>query len=482
MPPGGPRRIRRSPYAASLTITAEPLPQDEPIETAKPKHRALARRLGMSRLALDQWVRRTIFLVGGLCVGGVAVLMAVVADKAQDLFRQLIGLSEYWALLVTPLGFLAAVYVARTVFPNSQGSGIPQVIAARTIDDPAARNALVSLRVAAGKIVVMMVGLLCGASIGREGPTVQVGASIMGFIGRSAPIIYQQNMLLAGAAAGIAAAFNTPLAGIVFGIEELSRSFEAKASGLVIGCIIAAGVTSLAILGDYTYFGSTAAVLPLGRVWLVVPLCAVCGGLLGGLFSRILILCLATDRTKGIRKIAVGHPLSFALACGLGVALCGLAGHHSSYGTGYAEAQAILHGDDGRLTLLFMPLKFLSTVFSAVSGIPGGIFAPSLSIGAGLGAELHAVFESIPIGALALIGMASYLAGVVQTPITSFVIVSEMTQDHAMVIPLMVAALIADATSKLVCKDGLYHALSKPFLPLVLPPKQEVEADPTEPE
>ena len=156
---------------------------------------------------------------------------------------------------------------------------------------------------------------------------------------------------------------------------------------------------------------------------------------------------------------------------GLGVAGCGLLGHHSSYGTGYEEARDILHGTSD-LTLAFAPVKFVATVLSAISGIPGGIFAPSLSIGAGLGAELHAIFGSIPVGALALIGMASYLTGVVQTPITSFVIVSEMTQDHAMVIPLMVAALIADAVSKAVCPHGLYHALSKPFLP-----KEPAEVD-----
>lgn len=436
-----------------------------------PKRRASFRRLGFSRLAVDQWFRRAVFLVGGLCVGGAAVLMALLADRAQDLFRGVLGVSQYLALAVTPVGFGFSVFLARTIFPNSQGSGIPQVIAARKIDDPAVRGALVSLRVAFGKIVVMMIGLLSGASIGREGPTVQVGASIMGFIGRRAPIVYQQNLLLAGAAAGIAAAFNTPLAGIVFGIEELSRSFEAKASGLVIGCIIAAGVTSLALLGDYTYFGTTAATMPLGRAWLIVPLCAIAGGLLGGLFSRILILCLAGDATRGIRRLAKARPVFFAMTCGLGVALCGLAGHHSSYGTGYAEARGILHGHSD-LTLLFMPLKFLSTLFSSISGIPGGIFAPSLSIGAGLGAELHGlfhsldIFQSVPIGALALIGMAGYLAGVVQTPITSFVIVSEMTQDHAMVIPLMVTALIADAVSRLICKEGLYHALSKPFIPV----------------
>ena len=441
---------------------------------SKPRRRSLIRRLGFSRLAVDQWLRRGVFLLGGLCVGGAAVLMAVMADKAQELFAHVIRHAEGLALVVTPFGFAFCVFLARTVFPNSQGSGIPQVIAARQIDDAKLRNALVSLKTSFGKIIVMMIGLLCGASIGREGPTVQVGASIMGFIGRKSPVVYQQNLLLAGAAAGIAAAFNTPLAGIVFGIEELSRSFEAKASGLVIGCIIAAGVTSLAILGDYTYFGSTAATMPLGRIWLVVPVMAVAGGLLGGLFSRILIVCLAADAAQGIRRFVVTRPIAFAFLCGLGVAVCGLLGHHSSYGTGYAEAKDILHGKSN-LTLLFMPLKFLATVFSSVSGIPGGIFAPSLSVGAGLGAEFHAIFTSIPLGALALIGMASYLAGVVQTPITSFVIVSEMTQDHAMVIPLMVAALIADAVSRLVCNDGLYHTLAPPFLP----PNVEPEEQPT---
>ena len=431
---------------------------------APPKRRSIVRRLGFSRLAIDQWVRRGVFLLGGLCVGAAAVVMALLADRAQTLFRKLIEHSHLVTLVVTPAGFALCVVLARTVFPGSQGSGIPQVIAARQIEDGEHRNALVSLRTAFGKVVVMMVGLLCGASIGREGPTVQVGASIMGFIGRSAPVAYQQNLLLAGAAAGIAAAFNTPLAGIVFGIEELSRSFEAKASGLVIGCIIAAGVTSLAILGDYTYFGSTAANLPLGRVWLVVPVVASAGGLLGGLFSRIIILCLASDPTRGIRRLIIGHPVVFATLCGLGVALCGLLGHDSSYGTGYEEARAILHGK-GDMTLFFMPSKFIATMFSSVSGIPGGLFAPSLSVGAGLGADFHALFSGIPIGALALLGMASYLTGVVQTPITSFVIVSEMTQDHAMVIPLMVSALIADAVSRLICKDGLYHRLSYMFLP-----------------
>ena len=289
----------------------------------------------------------------------------------------------------------------------------------------------------------------------------QVGASIMFAIGRVAPF-RQRGFLLAGAAAGVAAAFNTPLAGIVFGIEEMSRSFEARTSGLVVGAVIAAGLTSLAIVGDYTYFGSTAAVLPLGRAWLVVPVCAVVGGLSGGIFSSIVI---AVSRALPGRAggLIAARPILFAALCGFGVAACGLATGGDVYGTGYEQAKAILHGDTADM-FGFAPWKFVATTLSAISGIPGGVFAPSLAIGAGIGQDMTLFFHSVPIGALVLIGMVSYLAGVVQAPITSFVIVSEMTEDHAMIIPLMAAAVIATAASRLVCGEGLYHALARNFL------------------
>jgi H+/Cl- antiporter ClcA len=289
-----------------------------------------------------------------------------------------------------------------------------------------------------------------------------VGAAIMAAIGRKTALVYQSGLLLAGAAAGISAAFNTPLAGIVFGIEELSRSFEVKTSSLVIGCVIAAGITSLAIRGDYTYFGSTAAVLPLGRSWLIVPLCASLGGLLGGTFSA-LILFFAKGLPGALGSLIKRHPIAFAFLCGAILAVCGTASGNNIFGTGYEQARAIVHGTQ-MLPPSFMLYKFLATLASSISGIPGGLFAPSLAVGAGLGADLHILFQSVPIGALALIGMVSYLAGVVQAPITSFVIVAEMTEDHAMVIPLMVAALIATAASKLICREGLYHALAEAFL------------------
>jgi len=272
----------------------------------------------------------------------------------------------------------------------------------------------------------------------------------------------QAGFLVAGAAAGIAGAFNTPLAGIVFGIEELSRSFETRTSGLIIGAVIAAGLTSLAVLGDYNYFGSTSAALPFGRVWLEVPVCAAACGLAGGLFGRLTLLF--ARGLPGRAGIALKqHPVLFAMVCGLGVALCGLMSGEHIYGTGYQQANDIIHSA-GTVGPGYGPWKFAATLLSSISGIPGGIFAPSLATGAGFASGLSLLFPHSPIGALVLIGMVSYLTGVTQAPITAFVITAEMTNDHTMVIPLMAAALIADAASKLVLREGLYHALARSFL------------------
>ncbi|SFH07255.1 chloride channel protein [Methylobacterium gossipiicola] len=411
--------------------------------------------------AFALWRRRLMFLIGGIGVGLAAVLMAKLADAAQGGFRAILSLSPWLALVVTPAGFALCTFLARTVFPNSQGSGIPQVIAARQTADITLRRALVSLRTAAGKILVMALGLLFGASTGREGPTVQVGAAIMAAVGHLTPH-RQPGLILAGGAAGVAAAFNTPIAGIVFGIEELGRAYETRTGGLIVAAIVAAGLTAMAITGNYTYFGTSDATLPFGSGWIAVPVLGIAGGLMGGGFGRLVILF--ARGFPGRLGAAIGRrPVVFAAACGLGVALCGLASGGAAYGTGYEEARALLHGT-GEGSYTFAPLKFLATLLSAISGIPGGLFAPSLSVGAGLGGALQDLFSGVPVAALVLIGMVAYLTGALQAPITAFVIVTEMTQEHSLMIPLMIAALIADAVSKAVCREGLYHALAESLL------------------
>ena len=423
-----------------------------------PKRKRLFRLL---RLHSKRFQRRIIFVIGGLLVGAAAVGLALAADEAQGLFHAFLDRFPYGMLVLTPAGFALCVWLARRFFPNSQGSGIPQAIAARALREPADRAKLVSVRIAIGKSLLTIMGLLFGASIGREGPTVQVGASIMAAIG-SVSAKRQPGLILAGACAGVAAAFNTPLAGIVFGIEEMSRSFEVRTSGLIIGAIIAAGLTSLALFGNYTYFGSSPADLPQLSDWAAVVVIGAVGGLLGGLFSRVLIL-FGTGFKGRFGLWVKANPVLFAAACGLAVAICGLISGGAIYGTGYEQARMALYGEE-QLAWYFTPLKLIATALSSISGMPGGFFAPSLSVGAGLGANLHWLFGDTPIGALVLLGMVAYFAGVVQAPITAFVIVAEMTDNHGMLVPLMLAAVIAHSASRLVCKEGVYHALARNFL------------------
>lgn len=419
------------------------------------------RRSRQIRVASLRWQRRAVFVLGGIAVGTAAVGLAFGADLASRVFQAVLARQLLAALALTPLGFAASSWLARRFFPTSGGSGIPQAIAARQLRGLAARERLVSLRIATGKIALVLLGLLCGASIGREGPTVQVGASVMFAVGRLSPR-RQPGLILAGASAGVAAAFNTPLAGIVFGIEEMSRSFEARTSGVIIGAVIAAGITSLALQGDYTYFGTTHAVLGGVEGWLAVPVLGVLGGLLGGGYSRALIL-FGRGLPGGLGRAIQGWPTLFAAACGLVVALCGLLSDGTVFGTGYAQARALVQGEGGT-PAAFGLLKLIATTASSISGIPGGIFAPSLAVGAGLGANVAALLPGAPAQALVVIGMVAYFAGVVQAPITAFVIVSEMTNDHALVVPLMLASLTAYATSRLVCPEGVYHALAHNFV------------------
>jgi H+/Cl- antiporter ClcA len=153
--------------------------------------------------------------------------------------------------------------------------------------------------------------------------------------------------------------------------------------------------------------------------------------------------------------------LLLPLGCGVVVAVLGVATHGDSFGTGYAQAQAVVEGH--ALGGFYWPAKLLATLATALSGLPGGIFAPSLAVGAGLGGWL-AVLGGVSVSLGAVLGMAGYFAGVVQAPMTAFVIILEMTGDNNNVIPLMVAAVIGFGASKLVAPEPLYHGLAQGFL------------------
>ena len=429
-------------------------------------HARFARRSRHVWLSRSLWNRRLVFIVGSVAAALAAVGFALAATWALGVLGRVLHRWPWAAFVLAPSGLALVSGLSRNYFRGAEGSGIPQTIAALGYPHSPIRDRLLSLRIAIGKIGLTLLGLLSGASIGREGPTVQIAASIMYSLNRFTSFPHEsmkRGLILAGGAAGISAAFNAPLAGVVFAIEEMSRSFSQRTSGIVITAVIIGGIVSYSLLGNYAYFGHTSATLDFSTGWSVVIACGTIGGLLGGVFSRLLIAS-ANGFEGPFATFRRTRPVLFAAICGLVIAILGYASEGTIYGTGYAETKRILQ-DGGGIPLTFGVLKLLATVVSYVTGIPGGIFSPSLAVGAGIGQDIAALLPSAPVGAVAVIGMVAYFSGVVQAPITAFVIVVEMTRDADMALPLMATSIIAYGFSRLVCPQPVYKALSKAFRP-----------------
>ena len=426
----------------------------------------LRRRHRLRWLSLRIWLRRVAFWAGAVAIGLAATVFTYGANAAMSLFQR--GVDEYFwlPLVLTPITLAAVAAVTRRYFRGAEGSGIPQAIAALKMADSAERGRVLSLKLAFAKMVLTWVGLLGGASVGREGPTVQVGAAILHALHRNLRYpgrLPERALIVAGGAAGVAAAFNTPLAGIVFAIEEMSRSFEEKTSGTLITAVIFAGLAAIYVQGNYTYFGTTHAELSGGEGWLAVLLMGLFGGLAGGLFSRLLLAFGRQGLPGPVGSYTRKHPVFFAAMCGLALALLGLISAHSVFGTGYDEARALLENKH-EVPAYYGLLKLLATLVSFISGIPGGIFSPSLAVGAGLGANLAGLLPGVAPGAIIVLGMAAYFAGVVQAPITAFVIVMEMTDNQDMLVPMMLVTLLATAVSRSICRQPVYKAMAEQFL------------------
>lgn len=404
---------------------------------------------------------RAVLWASAIFIGLVAAFFALASHQSDEMYHQLYQDNPLLAYCLPPLGLTLIAWLTRRFFPGSEGSGIPQAIAALSMTNHLMRSKVLSLKVAFAKIFLTCLGLLSGASIGREGPTVHVGASILYSLRKYMPQLRGRDMtrvlILAGGAAGISAAFNTPLAGIIFAIEEMSRSFEERKSGTLLIAVVLAGVTALAVLGNYTYFGHSTVSIELSSAWIAVLTCGIVGGLLGGLFSSSLIF-----GTRRLASYLSAYPIRIAFICGLILSLLGFLSNGQTFGTGYLEAKSLVDG--GEVSIAFPFYKLLATIASYLSGIPGGIFAPSLSVGAGLGADLAQFMPSIPFSAVVMLGMVGYFTGVVQTPITAFVIVMEMTDSSSMLMPLIATALIAKSVSHLVCPTPIYQALADAYL------------------
>jgi H+/Cl- antiporter ClcA len=242
-------------------------------------------------------------------------------------------------------------------------------------------------------------------------------------------------------------------------VEELAKGFDRRTHTAAILVVVVAGFASYALQGNYAYFGVQDAETSLGSALIAAPIIGITGGLLGGVFSRL----LATVIGPGDHPIARwrrARPVVFALGCGAVAALTAWLTGGLTFGAGYDEAKSLFQNHPGR-GLILASGKFVATLAASASGVPGGLFAPSLATGAGLGAAF--AHSGLAIGGrdAVVLGMTSYLSGVVQAPLTSAVILMEMTRDPSLVGPLMLAALIARWASGLVMPHSLYHVLAE---------------------
>ena len=414
--------------------------------------------LGHEFFAPHQWKRRIALWVGAILVALAAILFAKASDWSYHLFQMMLGYGAWIPLIITPLVFALLTWVTEGKFRATRGSGIPQVIGTLHIEDEGFRARMLAMPIAVGKMVLTLLAMAVGASIGREGPTVHVGAGLFYSLGRRFGFTDPKaasRFILAGGACGIAAAFNAPLAGVVFAIEELAGTFEHRFSGLLLTAVIVGGVVSLGVMGNYSYFGHVSANLPLGHAWLAVLLTGVICGLMGGLFARLILLS-RNGPLAYIGRVRSHAPVLFAAGCGLALALIGLLSHNNVYGTGYDQARAFVQEAAVTPGETFGIAKLLANVVSYWAGIPGGIFSPALAVGAGLGHNIAYFLPNIPAGTVVLLGMSAYLSGVTGAPLTSAVISMELTDNQDMVIPIMAACLLARAAASLFCPTPVY--------------------------
>src|SRR5665213_804333 len=323
-------------------------------------------------------------LAAAVIVGIATYLFSLVISCTHQYFIHRFEEHPFWVLMSTPILFVASTWLVVGFAPEAKGSGIPQVLKAIEKSKPGKTDTLlsplVSLKTAFFKVLSTTVGILGGASIGREGPTVQIASSVFNWFAKQSHKYFGamdfRAFLVAGSAAGIAAAFNTPLAGITFALEEIAESTFSQFKRVVMFSVIVGGITAQAMGGNYLYFGHPSITDPSLAIVPFSILIGLSGGVLGGFFSRIL--------TSPLLNILPRHWVIRALVCGAVCAFfCYLSGGDTA-GSGYEVTRKFMDNPSGSLPDMFFGEKFMTTVFSYLSGMAGGIFSPSLSLGAGM--------------------------------------------------------------------------------------------------
>ena len=368
-----------------------------------------------------------------------------------------------WGLI--PGGMLLSWLMVHFLSPGSAGSGIPQLISTlkAPVSDAGFFQKMLGLVVIPIKLIGSCLCVAAGGVTGREGPMLQISGSVFYSIHRWWPSrrspLDLRSMILAGGAAGLAAAFNTPLGGIVFAIEELAKVHLSQVRTYLFHAVVISGLLAQAVLGNYLYLDRIqAADAGFAALLRVVPVALVIGAI-GGLFAKALVKVLGFRARLSFKK-----KFTMTILCGLIVA--GLFAWQGLpvLGSGRDVIRDLLRGHGGDVPFSLGAVRILGNYFTYVGGVVGGVFAPALASGAALGGWASTFVSGIDPQLLVLVGMAAFLTGVTQTPFTSAILVLEMTDGHSAIFTLLLASVCAQGAAHLVDPVSFYEHISERFL------------------
>lgn len=409
------------------------------------------------------------FWAASAITGLVAVLYTKLFVAAEGVTMMIFKFHSWLLFIVSPVCFVIAWYLVDRFSPYARGSGIPQVMAAIQISSPKTNkiiDKLLSFRVIFIKILSSLVMALGGGAIGREGPTIQISASVYKIVYQLLPKwwpkIVKRNMMVTGAAAGLAAAFNTPLGGIVFAIEELTKTHFSYYKTAIFSSVIIAGLSAQALLGPYLYLGYPKINGLTAFIFLGVALVAMISGLLGSAMSKLILFIF---KWKAKFKFT-HHNLLYVAGCALIMAFLAVFVNHEVLGSGKDIMQRTLFTADKYVVWYTPLLRIGGPLLSFTTGAAGGIFAPALGAGASIGSLVASWFKvsDVDTNMLILAGMVAFLTGVTRSPFTSVILVLEMTDRHNVIFHLILAGMIASLVSILIDKHSLYDHLKVQYI------------------
>jgi len=410
------------------------------------------------------------FWIGSVITGFFAVMYAKIFAWGEKLLEVILHWNDWMIFIIAPIGFVLSWWLVKEFAPNAKGSGIPQVMAAVELANPKEHSkirSLLSLKIIVFKIISSVVLVIGGGAVGREGPTIQIAGSIFRKVNEYLPEwwpkISKKNMIMTGAAAGLAAAFNTPLGGIVFAVEELSKTHINYFKTALFTAVIIAGLTAQTLAGSYLYLGYPKT----NDVSLMVmfPIILVAG--IAGIFaSQLSVIMLKISDWKKRNLHTNQSNVIFLVSCALLIACISFFISREVLGSGKEIMERVLFTDNKHEDWYVPILRMLGPALSFTSGGAGGIFAPALTAGASIGSVISGIIDLTPneTNVVILAGMVAFLTGITRAPFTSAIIVLEMTDRHSLIFHLMLAGMISSILSLLVSRHSLYDVLKVNFL------------------